>query len=443
MSCIRPVMKFVQDLGTTAVAVTLAGAFSVALTGLAPSDVRAQSNPVTITFWDAQPADLVSLRTEIIKGFEAAHPNVKVKYLNIPYSEARQKLIIAAATNTLPDTIFFQATWLGEFASMGKLLDLDPYVKKWPGAANLLSQVFDVGRAYRGTLYYLPSEFQIAALYYRKDWAEKAGIKPPPWTWEQFEEAAKKMTDPANNRYGFSMRGAGGSERYYITWMLAANGNRFFEKDGSLALHKYGGAEGLKRYVELCTVHQVCTPNSVNNSFLENTAEFSSGTAGMYIHNQYSVARQIKAFGGSIEAAQKVFGTAPIPEGPKGRYVAANFTNGYVIFNGSKHPEETFQLISWLMKPENDSKYAQRTGALPANKSVYDEAWFTKNPFLAVFKEQLERPGGSFTFPIQLPKWNSLIAGTLKEEFQKALLKQQSPEKTTEVIVDAISSAIQ
>jgi multiple sugar transport system substrate-binding protein len=416
--------------------------FVCALLAVLPTPSEGQGKPVTITFWDAEPADLVKLRMEIIKAFESKYPNLKVDYLNVPYAEARQKLVTAAATKTLPDTMFFQATWLGEFATMGTLLDLQPYVDKWPGAKGLLPQVFSVGKAYKSTLYYLPSEFQIDAIYYRTDWFKEAGIKGPPTNWAEFLEAAKKLTDPAKNRYGFSMRGAGGSERYYIMWMLNANGNIFFEKDGSLGLHKHGGMDGLKWYVELCTVHQVCTPNSVNNSFLENTAEFSSGAAAMYIHNQYSVARQIKAFGGTAEAAREKFGTTPIPRGPKGRFIAANFTNGYVIFKQSAHPEETWELVKWMFAPENDSKWAQTTGALPANLSVYGEAWFRNNPFLGVFKQQLDDPAGSFNFPIQMAKWNSLIAGPLKEEFQKALLKQQTPEATGEAIAKAISDAL-
>ena len=414
----------------------------LALVALMPAGTHAQAKQVTITFWDAEPADLVQLRMQILKGFEAKYPSIKVNYLNIPYAEARQKLVTAAATKTLPDTMFFQATWLGEFAAMGELLDLGPYADKWAGAKNLLPQVFSVGKAYKNTLYYLPSEFQIDALYYRADWLKELGIKAPPSNWAEFVDTAKKMTDPAKNRYGFSMRGAGGNERYYIMWMLMANGNVFFEKDGSLGLHKHGGMEGLKHYLELCTVHQVCTPNSVNNSFLENTAEFSSGAAGMYIHNQYSVARQVKAFGGTAEAAREKFGTAPIPRGPKGRYIAANFTNGYVMFKQSAHPAETWELVKWMLSPENDSKFSQTTGALPANKSVYEEAWFKNNPFLGVFKQQLDDPAGSFNFPIQMAKWNSLIAGPLKEEFQKGLLKQESAEATGEAIAKAISDAL-
>lgn len=422
---------------------SLALALSMAVAVFSPAAAQTDGQQVTITFWDIQPADLVPLRSEIIAAFEAEHPTIKVEYLNIPFAEARQKMIVAAATDTLPDIMFFSAPWLGEFAAMGKLLDLGPYVENWPGAANLLPQVFDVGRAYEDTLYYLPSEFQIDALYYRKDWLEEAGLKPPPWDWDEFLDVARAMTDPANNRYGFSLRGGNGNERYYIMWMLMANGNVFFEEDGSLGLHKHGGADGLKFYIELCTVHKVCTPNSVNNSFLENTAEFSSGVAGMYIHNQYSVARQVGAFGETIEAAQETFDTAPIPRGPKGRFIAANFTNGYVIFNTSPNPDAAWELLEWYLSPENDSKAAQRSGALPANRTVYEEEWFTSNPFLKVFKEQLDEPGGSFSFPIQMPEWNGLAAGPLKEEFQKALLGQQSPEETTEAIVEAINGALQ
>ena len=57
-------------------------------------------------------------------------------------------------------------------------------------------------------------------------------------------------------------------------------------------------------------------------------------------------------------------------------------------------------------------------------------------------KQQLDDPAGSFNFPIQMAKWNSLIAGPLKEEFQKGLLKQQSAQATGEAIGKAISDAL-
>ena len=41
-----------------------------------------------------------------------------------------------------------------------------------------------------------------------------------------------------------------------------------------------------------------------------------------------------------------------------------------------------------------------------------------------------------------MAKWNSLIAGPLKEEFEKGLLKQQSAEATGEAVAKAISDAL-
>ena len=48
-------------------------------------------------------------------------------------------------------------------------------------------------------------------MYYRKDWFAEKGIAPPT-TYQEFLDAAIKVTDPTKNRYGLSMRGgAGGS----------------------------------------------------------------------------------------------------------------------------------------------------------------------------------------------------------------------------------------
>jgi len=55
-------------------------------------------------------------------------------------------------------------------------------------------------------------------LFYNKALLRAAGVEPPPadparrWTWEQLVEAAKKLTDPAKNQWGFSFEQ---SERPY------------------------------------------------------------------------------------------------------------------------------------------------------------------------------------------------------------------------------------
>jgi multiple sugar transport system substrate-binding protein len=66
-------------------------------TAAAPATEVAASEPVTITFWHAYSADTEAkfLDETLIPAFEAAHPNIKVQSVLVPYDQFRRKLLIA------------------------------------------------------------------------------------------------------------------------------------------------------------------------------------------------------------------------------------------------------------------------------------------------------------------------------------------------------------
>src|SRR5512133_284675 len=96
-----------------------------AATTVAPTAAAAE--PVTITFWHGYNADTETpfLEKTIIPAFEAAHPNIKVEAVNIPYDQFHQKLITAMAGGTAPDLARLDIIWVPEFADMGALANLN------------------------------------------------------------------------------------------------------------------------------------------------------------------------------------------------------------------------------------------------------------------------------------------------------------------------------
>jgi hypothetical protein len=66
-----------------------------------------------------------------------------------------------------------------------------------------------------GKVYGVPSFAFVNWMYYRADWFKEAGLAPPK-TFDDFQAAAVKLTDPSKNRFGFGMRGGGGGEGMLI-----------------------------------------------------------------------------------------------------------------------------------------------------------------------------------------------------------------------------------
>ncbi len=83
--------------------------------------------PVTITFWHAYNADVEAkfLDETLIPEFEAAHPNIKVESVLVPYDQFRRKLLISLSGGTAPDLARLDIIWVPELADQGALANLE------------------------------------------------------------------------------------------------------------------------------------------------------------------------------------------------------------------------------------------------------------------------------------------------------------------------------
>ena len=396
----------------------------LALAGLLPAGALAQAKPVTITFWDAEPADLVKLRMEILKGFEAKYPHIKINYLNIPYAEARQKLVTAAATKTLPDTMFFQATWLGEFAAMGELLDLGPYAEKWPGGKNLLPQVFSVGKAYKNTLYYLPSEFQIDALFYRTDWFKEAGIKGPPTNWAEFLDAAKKLTDPAKKKFGYQ---ANGNWYRDIGWIVLT-GKREFDNIIDPKKSQFGNPDVVKMLqtvaYDLPHVDKAApNPTDTSGANTINTGACAMKYEGAWFLPQLNTP-QLRE-----QKKEIVFDVVRMPKGAGAGRPHRGWGEGLCLGKTNK-TEASWRFASYLVGEEGNKLYCELTGRIPSNLALAQSWWLPRakelygienaKAFLDAFKEgQIDVVSGvprskMWAEVVKPTGWDVINAGTAK-----------------------------
>jgi multiple sugar transport system substrate-binding protein len=185
------------------------------------------SSPVTVKFASWISEGLQPFADEFTK----LHPNIKIDLQDIPQDEFADKLLTQVAGGTAPDAAFMDMSAVADFASRNALVDLtdytaasaavkaDDYVDAWRDAAT-----------YQGKLYGLPFDGETTGLFYRTDLFQAAGIAGPPKTWQEFEEAAKKLTDKDKKQYGFILF-APESAYYWYPW-LWQTGGRLLSEDG-------------------------------------------------------------------------------------------------------------------------------------------------------------------------------------------------------------------
>ena len=162
----------------------------------------AEGAPIELLYMTHNHPQSIPVNEEIIKEFEAAHPNVKITFDNAPHSNYEQKVLTAFAGGQGPD-VFWAGDWMvPQFTANGIVAPVDPsafgvttqeeFLKLFPPGS---LDAFTVdGKVYTGGV----SEYNTFSLIYDAADFEAAGIPLPakdkPMTWEELADIAAKLT---------------------------------------------------------------------------------------------------------------------------------------------------------------------------------------------------------------------------------------------------------
>jgi sorbitol/mannitol transport system substrate-binding protein len=217
-------------------------------------------------------------------------------------------------------------------------------------------------------------------LMYRKDLADKAGIKfAERPTWTEVKDAAAKMHDPKNGVYGICLRGkpGWGDNMAFITTMANSFGAQWFDMSWKPQLESKPWKDAVTFYVDLLKTYG--PPGSASNSFNEILALYNEGKCGMWI--DATIAASFITDPKQSKVADKVaFAQGPYAATQKG----ANWLWAWALAipAGTKHTEAAQKFITWATSKEYIALVAKEKGwaSVPTGtrKSTYANPEFVK-----------------------------------------------------------------
>ena len=412
---------------TTMTRRTALGATAAASLALAAPKLRAQT-PSRVTYWHhfTSQEEFTGLQ-KVMAQFKQRFPNVALTQENIPNPEYMTKFTAAVMAKTRPDITMIAAERLPDMLAMDGLVDITERVNTWSQKANFPEDRWR-GATSKGKIYGVPAFTFVDWVYYRKDWFEQAGIGGPPKTLDEFVDAAKKLTDPAKNRYGFGMRGGTGGFAYIID-LIEAFGSSFVV-DGKNAMDKAKTLAALKWFSDLHTVHKVVPPSAPNDGFRQIMEGFKTGQTAMTWHHTGSLVEMVRAL------KPNELGTASKPAGPATRIARLAY-----LYNGlmKKDAEQAaWDWISFWGEPDPSIAFLDETGYFPANAQIARDARITGNPLYSPAAETL----GFGRLPPSFVGYAGWAQNVVLPEFQKILVGQQNAERATDAILKGLDAAI-
>lgn len=379
---------------------------------------------------------------ELVQRFNEENPNIKVIFESTPWDQAHNKLVTQGSADILPDITVMHASWAAEFNSAGWLVPLDDYLASWeykdefiPYVKNVLMD-YDQKGVY-GYTFGIPDGLTTHGMFVRKDWVEAAGMKLEDLeTWDGVLNAAEKMSNAKENKYGFAFRGARGGADQLGMYLLGALNGKLYEEDGTCRIDTPEGVEAFQKYCGIY-LNGYAPKDSINWGYAEMVQGFTAGLSGVL--NQTTEVTQIC----KESMKDEEWTVVPFPRSADGNIYSKADSFFYTITKSSKHPEEAWKFVSYMMAPENNREYCETNLYIPVMKGAENDPRFTEGGMEGFLSALNDKNFVRNPFYGYFPELTEFAETIYDSEVQKYLLGQQSAEESVKNISGFLTEAQQ
>lgn len=368
----------------------------------------------------------------------------QMKLVSINRNDAIKTLLAMANTGDMPDIITLDNALVGELVQMELLANLnDVYGKEYVDGFD--SDVLELCK-YEGEVYGVPYFQQLFGLLYRADWFESENIKVPT-TWEEFVDAAKKLTkdtdgDGTVDRWGVAMVGTNNGSGWGRFFPIHATFGveALYEKDGKWVSD--AGTEqaknAMKFFTDLVVEHSVVPVGPLETAYKEAIALMGSSKTGMMITGTHSLGAIVAASGGEL-AGDELSVTA-LPVDPATNKVISTVSAQILGFNAkSKNLDVAADYLKFWNEEENALDFLSKTGRMPVRTDV-----IAKANALPAMEEIMNAEFDEFYVAAQIPAVID-IHTAYGEAWQSIITESKSLDEAMEELtskVDGIISTI-
>jgi multiple sugar transport system substrate-binding protein len=348
----------------------------LAFTAIAAGFAAAAPVEISYMMWYNTTQSEGQTQQAIIDKFNASQNRIKVSLILIPRDGFETKVNTMAAGGQLPDCTTLSEAMAIEFAANDLLADVSTMYP--PDAAPLKTCTF----TYKGKPVGYSSGNEVLLLYYNKKLFDAAKVSYPPasadkaWTWDQFVQAAKKLTKDKNgktpNDAGFDAKNivTFGADFNRLWWMwpivMYSNGGGLMSPDGKeLWINKPESIEAMQKLADLYVKDKVAPSVGDKNAMPSLDLTLLTNKIAMATSGQWEM-------GVSLNNSLKDgldYGVGVLPKMKKA--VTYNTGAPYGVFKATKHLAEAIEFIRYISSEEISWEQITNGILMPVNAKWY------------------------------------------------------------------------
>jgi multiple sugar transport system substrate-binding protein len=356
------------------VAAAAAGtALSTCTPPLRSSPTGGTEGQVQLVYQDWNTEWFPPMARQLLEGFHASHPGIRVFYVPDPPSETFEEETLADfQAGTAPDVFDGCCSFFPIWAQEGFALDLRPYVAADLDQATIGD--WDPAQYHSfftrdGRQYGLPKYHGALALYYNKDLLDQYRVDYPDGSWDHddYLEAMKRLTHDRDGDGKIDLWGS----MLDLSWdriqvhVNAWGGHLVDPADPTRSLLDQPEALEALEWIRARIWDDKVMPTPLNVAHLGTREAFVDRRVAMVEDGSWA----LKAM---LSEADFRIGVAPFPAGPARRATIAT-TDGFGIYARTRYPDAAWKLLKFLISQEYGRAMARTQLLQPARASLVQE----------------------------------------------------------------------
>ncbi|HEV7649245.1 MAG TPA: ABC transporter substrate-binding protein [Actinophytocola sp.] len=370
---------------------------------------------------------------KLVDKWNTDHPDEKVTITELPESadDQRQQMVQNAQVKSDAYTVLnLDVVWTAEFAANRWVVELP---KDEFDLNNFLKPAVDTA-TYVDKLYAVPVYSDGGLLYYRKDLLTKAGVTEAPKTWDEMDQACKKVQAlPEGKNIGCY---AGQFDKYEgltcnFSEAVQSAGGEVVGEDGKPNVNTQEAKDGLNFLVDGVKSGEI--PKAAI-TYQEEPGRRAFQDGQLIFHRQWPYQFALaNATDGTSKVAGK-FDVAPLP-GKDGPGVSTLGGHNFAISAFAKNKATGLDFIKYFSSEESEKSNLLATSQAPTRANLYDDQeLITKFPYLPNLKASIEGA---------VPRPKAVKYGDVTAAIQEAAYGAMNGQKTTDQALSDLQSKLE
>ena len=309
-----------------------------------------------VVFWTLQMGTFDKYMNGVIAEFESKNPDVKIKWIDVPYSEGEKRTLASILSNTPPDLVNLTPDFSSVLAQKQALEFLD-CEKLSAFNSEIVNDL-----KYQGKCYAIPFYATSSLTFYNKELFKKSGLQKLPVTYDDLNRDAAAIKAKTN---------------VFATMPTVAENDTMLK-----ILNKYdintpetlASEKSQKIFSDYKMLYQkdLIPKESITQTHREALEKYMSGQL-VFIQSGANFLNIVK------ENAPQVYKHTDVSNqlvGDTGKYDVSIMN--LVIPVKARHKDGALRFALFLTNKQNQLELAKLTTILPVNKDALSDTYFTK-----------------------------------------------------------------